>query len=481
VSARGVLVRVDGSPAIGHGHVVRCLSLAEACRAQGTPVAFAMRDLPGGAASRVEAAGFPVFRLPEGTVLPEDATLTLARAREEGAAWIVVDHYALDARWEESVRAGARVLAIDDVPDRPHSCDAFLDQNLGARAGRAPAGSLLMLGPRFALLRPQFARERQPRTVAREVSRILVSFGGADTRDLTTRALRALRRVGYGGAVDVVLAGHPRPADVRAAAAALAGAVCHDHVEDMAALMAAADLALGAGGGTTWERCCLGVPALVVAAADNQVPVARAAAQAGAQVWLGTADELADDRLDAALLTLLHDPALRQHLADVGQALVDGQGAERVGRALQADALSLRRATIEDRESLFAWRNSEEVRARSFGSGTIAWADHVAWLERTLADPSRALLVGESEGAPVGVLRYDVRGDEAVVSIYMVPGRAGRGLGSRLLVHGTQWLRTAHPAVRRIRAEVQPDNAASRAAFLKAGYVESSHVFDLVV
>jgi UDP-2,4-diacetamido-2,4,6-trideoxy-beta-L-altropyranose hydrolase len=260
----------------------------------------------------------------------------------------VVDHYALGAAWETSVRAVARrILAIDDLSNRRHECDLLLDQNHlpdgDARyRGHVPDDCQLLVGPRYALLRPEY---REYRAGMRERSglarRVLVFFGGTDPQNLTELAMRALSLPELRHLeLDVVCGGDPsRRESVERQAAERPGTTIHGPRAHLADLMAGADLALGAGGSTTWERMCLGLPSLVITLADNQVAVADWLAREGLIRLVGHASTvtLADVR-DAVVAALPRD----QHRASIekGMALSDGQGVPRVVNALEASRAS---------------------------------------------------------------------------------------------------------------------------------------------
>lgn len=138
----------------------------------------------------------------------------------------------------------------------------------------------------------------------------------------------------------------------------------------------------------------------------------------------------------------------------------------------------LRRATENDERSLFEWRNASETRRYAFNPKPIGWEEHVQWFRSSLACPDRHLFIGELEGQPVGVLRYDVTDETGEISIYLVPGCSGRGLGTALLRAGSDWVANNLPQVTKLCAKILPENVASRKAFAKAGYVESSGIFE---
>jgi UDP-2,4-diacetamido-2,4,6-trideoxy-beta-L-altropyranose hydrolase len=299
-----VVVRADSSLTIGSGHVMRCLTLAGALRDSGDRVTFLCRELPGDVSHLVGRAGFPLLRPGEDDALPA------------GTDWLVVDHYGLDTRWESGRRTECRrILVVDDLADRPHDCDILLDQNLtlegAARyGGLVPEGCTLLIGPRHALLRPEFAEaDRTLRERDGTVRRILVTFGGMDATGETLKTARAIRTLARDDvAVDLVVgAANPDAEAVREICGEAGAFVLHRQVDDMARLMAAADLCVGAGGTTTWERAYLGLPTIMVPVAENQVPGTVAMAAAGAAWNLGWHEDVSEAALALAIEGALSD------------------------------------------------------------------------------------------------------------------------------------------------------------------------------
>lgn len=475
----GVIVfRVDASPSIGTGHFVRCATLASTLATRGAEVHFISRELPGHCYERLEARGFRVHCLSPaaGSSVESDAAQTRAAlAGVANADWLIVDHYGLDSRWEHEMRPAARrILAIDDLADRAHDCDVLIDQNLQAAparySGLLPPACLQLLGPGYALLPPEFATLRAAR-VARDgkVRRVLVCFGGSDPQNHTAAALHALAP--YAGRLErievIVGPANPHRDHVADACAALPNATFHCSVLDMAALIRAADLAIGAGGTMNWERACLGVPTLVFGIADNQRLVLESLIEAGCAA--GVPDMAVPDatKMSAWLACLIDNPALLRGLGQRSAALVDGHGVERVADALVPTPLDFRRATWEDSENILRWRNDPAVRDVSIDAREIDRESHRAWLQGVLADPRRILLVAERGGEPAGIVRFDLRPPEAAISVYRVPAGDVRG---GLVRQATAWLRAHQPGIRRIVADVLPENIASLAAFRAAGY-----------
>jgi UDP-2,4-diacetamido-2,4,6-trideoxy-beta-L-altropyranose hydrolase len=488
-----MLLRTDATPAIGSGHVMRCLCLADALRLRGAEAVFLSRGLPQHLRELVVSHGHGLIDLPPLSAptpgLPEavwpeslqreDADQVRAAAGAP-AHWLVVDHYGLDASWEQAARSCAgSVMAIDDL-GRNHSCDLLLDQNAHEDAAGLyqrclSAGAQGLFGPRYVLLRPEFAQLRASARVRDgDVHEILVFLGGMDTGNATGRVLDALQGIRPPECiVNVVIgAAHPAREAVESMAAQHAWLHCHVQTERMASLCASADLAIGAGGTATWERCALGLPAVALCLAPNQQLLLHGAARHG--LVYATPPDLDTAALQRHIAAVIDNPGLRNHLSRAGMEQVDGLGTRRVVARLLAQQVRVRPATEADAEMLRHWRNQPEVRAASRNKGEIAAAGHLAWVRRVLSSPAHDLLVGEYAGQPIGSVRFDVAADEAEVSIYMGPQPEARGLGLALLQAAQAWLKERRPQVLRVRAEVLGDNQASHHLFAACGYQRTS-------
>lgn len=492
------VIRADASPGIGSGHLMRCLSLAGALAARGAQVRFICRALPDHLARAISAAGHSLCELAlaalPGDEAPQaawphahqaaDADATKAALDGWGADWLVVDHYGLDRTWEAAMRATAgRLMAIDDL-GRSHECDLLLDANMhhdaAARyAASAARISTLLLGPEFALLRPEFARAREG--LARRggpVRRLLVFMGGMDSGNATGHVLQAVARLGAPQPLlDVVIgASHPARDAIEAFCASRPGSQCHVQTTGMAALLARCDLAVGAGGVATWERCCLGVPTVALAVAENQRTLLAGAARAGL-VYAPDGGLPPPELLATHLDAVRHNSALRESLCAAGMSLVDGRGAQRVAAAMCGLQVSVRAAAPQDCDAVHSWRNAASVRAASRHAAEISLEDHRRWFDAVLRSPDRALLIGEDAQGPVGVVRFDIERGEAEVSIYVVPARLGQGLGHGLLAAAQAWLAAHRPDVSALRAETLAGNAASRRLFEQSGYCLAAERF----
>lgn len=354
--------RVDSSVQMGIGHLMRCLTLADSLCGKGAEVAFVCRRLVGSASELVEQRGHAVYRLPVpesgappaasglshagflGVGPERDAAETLAVLQGiQPIDWLIIDHYAIDARWEREMRRCAgRIMVIDDLADRTHDCDILLDQNLShdmeARyEGLVPETCQLFLGPRHALLRLEFYEARRHlRERDGTVRRILVFFGGSDPTNETVKALEAIRLLRRSDLdVDVVVgAANPHKLDIEQECAGMPHATYHCQVENMAELMAKADLSIGAGGSATWERCFLGLPSITVVIAENQRESTSMVAAVGATLDIGCCGEVHVETLANAVRTFLGSASLLRGMSLNAFRVMEGEKTSPWGAAL---------------------------------------------------------------------------------------------------------------------------------------------------
>ncbi|WP_095051744.1 UDP-2,4-diacetamido-2,4,6-trideoxy-beta-L-altropyranose hydrolase [Pseudomonas sp. Irchel s3b2] len=493
-----VLIRADASPTIGSGHIARCLTLARVLRKQGSHVAFACRLLPGHRLDSLRAEGFETFALPERyrdedpqqaieSMLPWQADIAaLGQALESHPAfdWIIVDHYGLDHHWQTAARRWApRIAAVDDLATRQYNVDLLLNQNLSGTpevyTSLLTPDCQTLFGPRFALLRDEFccpAIEIKPRA-----RRVLVNFGGFDAAMQTHHAMLALADF-HELEIDFV-AGADNPAweQMQSLADYRPNWRLHRFVSDFYRLMSEADLFIGAGGGTSWERAAMGLPTICIAVSNNQQANGEVMATSGAHVFLSNREQVSVEQLRQAIGFVVGNQGIRQSMAERSRQLVDGRGALRVAAALAGAVLQIRQATQDDAQLLFDGRNAGAVRRWSLDTRVIDWQRHQAWLAASLSNPRRLLLIAEADDGPVGVLRYDLDGTRAEVSIYLFEGRIGLGWGRALLVRGEAFVIVHWPRLEGITAQVLSANQASLKVFREAGFTQSACSFTRVL
>lgn len=333
VYPRLCVFRCDASPVIGTGHVMRCLTLADELAARRWECIFWTEGQSVISAPALARSGY--------RIVPE---------WNDETALLVVDHYGLDAAFETLCRARAKkILVIDDLADRIHDCDILVDQTFGRMVKDyrvlVPAHCEILTGADYALLRSQFAAARADSLRERaegRLARIIVSMGATNIHNITSRVLKGL--AGFDGgrlAIDIVMGKNaPYMDEVREETDCINNhtrheAVLHTDVADMAVLMANADLAVGAGGTTSWERCCLGLPSLVIEIADNQKVIAANLHAAGAAVNLGWHEKVTPDDIAAFVLGLYAAPEKLVEMSVNAAKICDGQGVKRLAKTVE--------------------------------------------------------------------------------------------------------------------------------------------------
>ncbi|MDR3371390.1 UDP-2,4-diacetamido-2,4,6-trideoxy-beta-L-altropyranose hydrolase [Rhodoferax sp.] len=375
-----VAFRADASLQMGSGHVMRCLTLADALTAHGAQCHFVSRAHPGHLLELIQQRGYKVNTLeahvkqaqpaikidadiggntqqiePQkpahaawlGSTWQADAQETANLLNNLQPDWLVVDHYALDQRWEAALAPSyKKLLVIDDLADRAHCCDVLLDQNLGRHqqdyATLVPVHCQVFTGPHYALLRPEFAELRpyslQRRRAQTTIGQLIITMGGVDQDNATGQVLQALKTCTLPSdcRITVVMgltapwlqnvqelaAQMPWPTDVVV------------NVNDMAQRMADSDLAIGAAGSTSWERCCLGLPTLMVVLATNQEPGAQALEATHAVRLIGIDSDIAM-QLPLAVLELSNWEC-QIRMSQAASAVSDGQGVKRITQSMGA-------------------------------------------------------------------------------------------------------------------------------------------------
>lgn len=330
--------RADASNDIGGGHIYRCLTLADTLSNAGWRCVFACKPNARDWVPALTRSGHDLIELDM-----RAEPLQLVQNLSAGVELLVVDHYGRDTSFESECRPWARrIMVLDDNAGRSHDCDVLLNQNLDAKENnyidRVPDGCLFLLGPDYALLRPQFLAA-QPAAMARRVAgvkakKLLVSIGATDPKQISSRIVAA--SAGFPLEIDVVLGTHDIQRHTILDLGGQLGLVVRVHVDvvDMASLMVSADFAVGAAGSTSWERCCLGLPTIMLVLAENQRSIASALHSAGAAYNLGDIESLVDSELKAALERFWQDDDYRLAMARRAAATCDGQGAKRVVGAL---------------------------------------------------------------------------------------------------------------------------------------------------
>ncbi len=344
-----IVIRADASVQMGIGHIMRCLTLSDAFRQDGADVSFICRQLDGHMIEAIEQKKYPVFVL---DALAQDSALTDIQAEDARASlpiierirpdWLIVDHYDLGIQWHTRVKPVCKkLMVIDDLADRPLLCDVLLDQTYQRQesdyADLVPASCKILTGSQYALLRPEFAHLRDKslkRRLSPSLNNMLLSLGGTDSENMTEQVLLALRQCALPSALTITVVLGPTAPHLNSVQL-LADTMPNTtqvkvNVQNMAELMADSDIAIGAAGSTTWERCCLGLPTINIVLADNQQMIAETLVTEQV-TWLARKETLVQDLNN--IFSGLTPDALAEKSRKAMQ-ITDGLGVKRVERLL---------------------------------------------------------------------------------------------------------------------------------------------------
>jgi len=341
---RTLLIRADAGAEIGAGHVMRCIALAQAWQKTGARTIFA---LAAGAEfeERIRSEGAEIARISAKPGSPEDAVQTLHLCIHSEAEWLVLDGYHFSSEYCRILEnLSARLLLLDDGPQRRLcNCDIVLNPDPDASIDAYPrrdGRTRFLLGPQYALLRREFLDSHFERlNVPEKAGRVLVTFGGSDPRNLTLQVLKALEIIDD-LKLEVTLvagAGYQHRARLESAVkkSSHAAKLLWD-AKAMPELMAKADLAITAGGGTCYELAFMKVPMIIITTAENQERAARTFGRVLAAVDAGWFSSLEESALAARFRNVICDPGLRRTLVENAARMVDGKGAQRVVETMLA-------------------------------------------------------------------------------------------------------------------------------------------------
>ncbi len=494
-----VVFRADASKEIGIGHFMRCLTLADELRKVGAQTRFVCRSLPPYLQTMLASHDHELRMLKRPASVESNDELShsyfLEASQAQDAAatqeaisdvkwdWFVVDHYALDERFETLQRDLTKnIIVIDDIADRVHDCDVLLDQNLYPNmqdryVGKLPDHCRVLLGPRYALLRQEFG-ELRSRVSPRDgrVDRVVVFLGGFDPCNLTTATIEALSNFSDRKLhVDVVIGSeHPSRPEIEQLCSEY-HYDCHIQTTRMAELMAAADLAVGAGGSACWERCCLGVPTITVAFADNQQAVVETLCAEGACIYLGNQRDASPQYLVDTMEAALADSDRLARISRQAYQLVDGAGCSRVLEVLienNKGNLQVRRVNESDENILLEWANDAETRRNAFTQEPIPLATHKKWFKQRLHDQSgcRFYIVESADGDALGQVRFEREAGFWEVHYSVAPQFRKRGLGRPMLEVALQKLNAEGICSSVIRGQIKSSNIPSKRIFKSLGF-----------
>lgn len=475
-----LLVRVDASIKIGTGHLMRCMALAQAWQNVGGQAVFAIATQATPIEDRLVSEGMDVVHLSVEPGSAEDARKTASLARQLGGTWVVMDGYHFGAEYQRIIKnCGLRLLFIDDYGHAQHYwADIVLNQNIYAHEGLYPNRSpdtQLLLGTRYALLRREFYQWKGSTQKISEVAqKVLVTLGGSDPDNVTLKVIQGLQRVDVLGLEAVVVVGGSNPHYEQLQAVVEMSQLpisLERNVTNMPELMAWADVAISAGGSTTWELAFMGLPSLILVLADNQRAIAKKLGEMGVAVNLGWHTNVSGAEIAQPMKQLLVSSGIRAEMSRQGQELIDGEGTARVLMHLQDQPLRLRPVRQQDCKLLWEWANDSEVRAASFSSEPIPWEKHLQWFSNKFNDSNCYMfIILDNQDEAIGQVRFQRQDrNHAEISISLDKNKRCSGYGSRIIDIATKEIFT-RTSLQVVYAFIKPTNEISIGAFEKASF-----------
>jgi UDP-2,4-diacetamido-2,4,6-trideoxy-beta-L-altropyranose hydrolase len=473
-----LLIRADASIAMGTGHAMRCLALAQAWQDAGGRTVFAMAEATSAIRERLAAGSSEVVTVSTRAGTTNDAVQTIALAKEQKTEWIVVDGYHFTADYQRALKeAGFKLLFLDDYGHARHYfADLVLNQNVSASevlyASRDP-DTRLLLGPHYCLLRREFSAWRHwKREVSPVGRRVLVTMGGSDPENLTARLIDVLALVGLEDLEAIFVVGGSSPHSELGESSAIQyrkNISVRRDVTNIEELMAWADVAISSAGTTCWELCLLALPTILVDVAENQTALARELSRRHCAIHIGRPGEFTAEQLADQLESLLRSGETRHAISLRCRELVDGNGAQRVASAMRL-VLRLRPALEKDNRLLWEWANDPQVRGAAFSQAPIPWEQHKLWFASKMKDPDCRILIAEDDqGRPVGQFRVDWRSDQdGEIDVSVSSECRGAGYGAVLIDFGVS--SAFAEKGERLHALVRMENQVSQRAFEQAGF-----------
>ena len=495
-----ITFRVDASTQMGIGHVMRCLSLAQILKQNNASIEFICRKHAGNLIDKIHSSGFNVHELEVleefevdnklahshwlGATQKKDADNCIDILKKEKIDWLIVDHYAIDEDWQRELKPFCeKLMVIDDLADRKHRCDVLLDQTFGRQQenylGRTPEGCELLLGSEYALLRLEFAKWRAyslERRSKPEFKQLLINMGGVDVDDFTGQVLDELKTCTLPSDVNITIvmggtAPHLESVKSKAIMLPYKTEVKVD-VGGMAEIMANSDIAIGAAGSTTWERCCLGLPTIQIVTADNQINIAKNLDFINVIQLNDSKHQLSRNIDNMSFFT--------SKMSLASSSIVDDRGASRVEKFITSkenyvDLFFMRPAKLEDVNFVYSLQ-TKNIRKYFVNTDIPSMSHHIDWFKKTINSPIAQLFVLMLGAHKTGVLRVDnLKSSELEVSIIISPSYSGQGLAKQALKE----IESLIPS-KVLKAIIHKNNISSKGLFNRSGYILSNQNGDFL-
>ena len=499
-----IAFRVDSSIEIGTGHTMRCLTLADKFNIQENNILFIISDFLGNQKDFITKKGYFVVTLskfenlnnnhfPDHLSLfdvdwEKDAKDTINNVKNYKLDLLIVDHYGIDYRWHSCLRKYTKqLMVIDDLANRQLDCDLLLDQTYGRKKKSyidlIPNHTKMLLGTNFALVRPEFALLRsiahQKRNQNTEIRNILISIGGMDSKNITGEAIIALEATLWKKRpeINIVLnktAPHLNLIMKKAKNSNFKIKVIID-ASNMAELMLNADLAIGASGTTSWERCVLGLPTITICLAENQRNIYNNLEKVGAHLVLKNENKATSSLIENKLNEILENPKSLDSVSSSAFKICDGNGIHWVNLKISpiisndSKEISLRDATMADSKIIFDWQCLPQTREFSNNPKLFSWEQHLSWMKSKLNETLSFFWIIKHSEESSGVVRLDpinfVKEDGYLISIFLKPDKYSLGVASGAL----EICKMIFPNST-FYAKIFPENISSISLFKKSGF-----------
>ena len=485
-----VFFRVDASLQIGTGHVMRCMTLAQVLKNNGAIVSFICRKHRGDLIDKIKDNGFNVIGLKSflkpkidnklhyshwlGATQYQDSKDCASVLQKDKVDWLIVDHYGIDEEWQKRLKSYCRkLMVIDDLADRKHHCDILLDQTFGRQQedylALTPKDCKLLLGSQYALLRPEFAEWRGVSLERRskpEFKQLLINMGGVDVDNVTEKVLDELKICNLPNdlKITVVMGGlAPHLESVKSKAITLPYKTeVKVDVGNMAEIMANSDIAIGAAGSTTWERCCLGLPTIQIVTAKNQQFSAETLARQNI-VKLAKKIKEATYPLESASKWM-------KDISSSALEVCDGMGSYKVLNKMTDCKIMLKKfgeidlynyvnLNENDKALVLSMRNHPEIKKWMHNQDNIPDTTHYEFIESLESQIDQRYFLVKRKNSIIGSINFSEINFENSVDfgIYTNPFLQIKGAG-RLLESAASEYAFIELGVKKIKLEVYSDN-----------------------
>ena len=502
------IFRCDASFLIGNGHLIRCRSLARYLKKRSIESIFFCREYDGNLIKLIENE-FQTIPLEKPKnekysftsfdsewlevnqkIDAKELILEIEKKQIQNISGIIVDHYSLNYVWQNYLRNNIKknclgknfkIIVIDDLHNRKHDCDILIDQNFTSFKAidkykkLVPSKCVKLLGPTYCLLDEVYHDIYQKSTIRKSIKTIMICFGGHDNKYLTYRLVKLFSNKKYKNYFFEIVLGKSNKfyIEILKITRNLKNFKIHDSLKNLGDLILRSDLAIGAGGTTTWERLVLGLPSLIIPVADNQIESSINLESKGIskvmrenqtlEVWIEKS--IKDFKKDLSLLS------------DKSKYIVDPFGSSRVCNLLTSSKRPIKLKNLEKNHKaiLFKLSNDPDTRNNSFKKKEISIEEHNSWFEKVFLDENCIIYIAYcNNDIPIGQIRFDKKGENLYLNFSVEKTSRGKGFGYEIIEKSLKKLKKEKYIFNLVIAEVYSKNLSSIRVFNKLNFIEDS-------